>query len=137
MYKSKLYYWVYENFSDSSSSAPAMSQNANNTNASGNSLPYAGADFTGGQGTPVKNDIAEEKLKNSYNGISTFSELKNKADTILGEIKAAIDDCTTKEATTASFAKVLDFIQKPETLSILEHIRQELNLREQNREKYN
>jgi hypothetical protein len=134
-YKSKLYHWVNENFSDNSSSAPSMNQNASNT--PGNNLPYAGADFTGGQGVPVKNDIAEEKLKNSFNGITTFAELKNKADTVLGDIKSAIEDCTSEEATNASYAKVLDLIQKPEILSILEHIRQEISLKEQEKGKYN
>jgi len=135
-YKSKLYHWVNENFSDNSSSAPAMSQNASNTNASGNKLPYAGADFTGGRGVPVKNDIAGEELKNKYNGISTLKELKNKADTILIEIGSAVRDCISKEATTSCYVKLLNLIQKPETLSILEHLRQEIDLKEQQQKQY-
>jgi hypothetical protein len=134
-YKSKLYHWVNENFSDNSSSAPSMNQNASNT--SGNNLPYAGADFTGGQGVPVKNDIAGEKLKNSFNGISTFAELKNKADTVLNDIKVAIEDCISKDANHSSYAKVLDLLQKPEILSILEHIRLEISIKEQDKGQYN
>lgn len=134
--KSKLYHWVLENFSDSSASAPQMSSNANNTYASGNNLPYAGADFTGGQNTPVKNHIAGEELKHKYNGISKFSELKEKANIAIKDIKTAAEDCLKKDCTTESFVALLDLLQKPEVLSVLEHMRQEIKLREQDAGKY-
>lgn len=132
-YKSKLYHWVFENFNDDFSNS---SLNVNNTPSSSNT-PYAGTDFTGGQKMPVKQDIAGEELKNKYNGISNFKELKEKADDCLRNIKTSIDDCLSKEATPSSFTKILDLIQRPETLSLLEHIKQELNLKQQDEGKYN
>jgi hypothetical protein len=136
--KSKLFHWVFESFpTDASSNAQPMNPNANNTYASGNNLPYAGADFTGGQATPLKNDIAEEKLKTPFKGITTFSELKEKTDTILIEMNACVKECSSKDATASSYKDLIKLIQEPEVLAILEHIRQETENVQQELRNYN
>jgi hypothetical protein len=132
-YKSKLYKWVFESFGDDFSNS---SLNVNNTTSSSNT-PYAGMDITGGQKMPVKQDIAGEELQNKYNGISNIKDLKGKADDCLRNIKVAIDDCLSRESTPSSYNKVLSIIQNPETLAVLEHIKQELNVRQQEEGKYN
>lgn len=131
-YKSKLYKWVFESFGDDFSNSTS---NINNTTSSSNT-PYAGMDITGGQKMPTKQDIAGEELKNKFNGVSTVKELKEKTDDCLRNIKTAIEDCLSKEATPSCYNKVLDLIQKPETLSFLEHIKQELELQQQKKDQY-
>lgn len=125
-YKSKLYHWVMENFE----TAPQMDSNASNT--PGNKLPYAGADYMAG-GMPVKQDIAGEELKNSIRGITTFSELKQKIDLIIKDMRAAGENCTSKDATAECFTAFLDKIQNPESLGLIEHMKQELNIKNQNK----
>lgn len=132
-YKSKLYRWVFESFGDDFSNSSA---NINNTTSKSNT-PYAGMDITGNQNMPVKQDIAGEELKKKYDGMASIKELKEKTDVCLRNIKTAIDDCLSKTATASSYTKILDLIQKPETLSILEHIKQELTSKQQEQDQYN
>lgn len=128
-YKSKLYHWVLENFpSSDTGSTPQMTTDT--STVTNQSLPHSAENFKGNNNSQ-SNNAGEEELKNKLNGITTFKELKEKTSSYLTELKYAIDQCLKKEATAGSFSQLLEILQKPEVLAILEHIKQEINSREQ------
>jgi hypothetical protein len=133
-YKSKLYHWVFENFSSSDTgSNPQMTTDT--STVTNQSLPHAGENFKG-SGNVGSNKVGEEELKSKFNGITTFKELKEKTDSYLNEIKYAIEQCLKKEATAESFISLLGVLQKPEVLAILEHMKQEVSSRTQDMSQY-
>ncbi len=79
----------------------------------------------------VRNDIAGEELKNKYRGLNSLKELKSLVNDYINDIKVAASDAVSKEAAISSYTKLLDLIQKPEILSAIEHIKQELELKGQ------
>jgi hypothetical protein len=119
-----------ESFGDNTG-VDSSSLNVNNTSSSSNT-PYAGSVKMGGNNMPVSQDIAGEDLKNKTGGVSNLKDLKQVVDNYLRDIKSAVEDCLTDEATNSSFSKLLDLMQKPEILAKLEHIREELSLAKQN-----
>jgi hypothetical protein len=124
--RKKMQKWLVENFGDSSSNALAgntsgMSSNANHT-FTGGSLPFAGN---------LKQDIAGEDLKQPSGGVTKLKELKDQVNRYISDIKATCIDCLSREASVDSYTKILDVIQKPEVLSAIEHLKQELNKKQQ------
>lgn len=122
MNKSKLYKWVMETFDVDGTTA-----SVNGTSSFGNT-PFGGFDKM--SGTPVNQN--SEDLKKKMGGVSKVKDLKQVVDNYLRDIKTAVEDCLTDEATDSSYSKLLDLMQKPEVLAKIEHIREELSLAKQN-----
>lgn len=128
--KRKLNDWVNENmgepsFNEMGGNTDKMSSNANNS-FTGGSLPFSN----------TINDINGEDLKKSYGGVTKLKDLKQQADDYIRDIKASITDCESKEATASSYSKLIDLLGKPEIISVLEHMREELKLKEQDKKQY-
>jgi hypothetical protein len=119
--------WLVENFGDPSSNelsgnTNGMTSNANHT-FTGGSLPFSNN----------TQDIAGENLKKPSGGVNNLKDLKYQVDRYLTDIKTTINDCLSREASVDSYTKLLDIIQKPEVLSNIEHLKQEIKLKEQDR----
>jgi hypothetical protein len=134
-YKSKLYHWVLENFPSGDNSSSTAQMTTDTSTVTNQSLPHSAENFKGNSNIGSSKS-GEEELKTKFNGITTFKELKEKTDSYLTELKYAIEQCLKKEATVDSFVGLLDILQKPEVLGILEHMRQELNSRGRDMSQY-
>lgn len=128
--KRRLLSWVNENFGNESgvpyNNTPAgaqstdkMSSNANNTGI--NSLPF----------TNNVQDIGSENLKQSYKGITSLKELKSLVKDYLNDIVIAAKDAMSDGAAVSAYTKISDLLQKPEISSAIDHIAQEMKLKQQ------
>lgn len=133
-HKRKLIQWVNENFGNQQgvpyNNTTASAQNTSTMNSNANHTPTNSLPFTNNV-----QDIAGEELKNKFRGLNSLKELKGLVDDYLNDIKTATSDALSKEAVGSSYTKLLDLMQKPEILSAIEHIKQELELKKQGMEK--
>ncbi len=124
----KLIKWVNENFNTDMN--PNASDQNNQTHG------YGAAHMVGGHYAPMIKDVNGEDLKKKFNGVNNLKDLKAQADNYLGDIKAIITSCEGKDATAANYSKLVDLLKKPEIISVIEHIKDELHLKEQEQDQY-
>lgn len=134
LYKRRLKTWVNENFGNEAgvpynntpsgpSATDKMSSNANHTPT--NPMPFS---------NNVQDIANEEKLKNSHQGITSVKELKQLVRDYLTDVTAAAKDAMSDGAAVSAYTKMADLLQKPEIYSAIDHLAQELKLKQQGME---